>query len=101
MLLHQNLYEQVQYVSGEHMTSYKGVTSFGRKAAILFSGYALNAREQRYLINCVFETDYKKKETLLRAESAYGNKKLRKRQSTSSMHAFYTTRKASMSTRAA
>ena len=29
-----------QYVCGEHMTSYKSVTSFGRKAAILFSGYA-------------------------------------------------------------
>ena len=31
---------KVQYVCGEHMTSYKCVTSFGRKAAILFSGYA-------------------------------------------------------------
>ena len=30
---------KVQYVCGEHMTSYKCVTSFGRKAAILFSGY--------------------------------------------------------------
>ena len=29
-----------QYVCGEHMASYKCVTSFGRKAAILFSGYA-------------------------------------------------------------
>ena len=31
---------KVQYVCGEHLTSYKCVTSFGRKAAILFSGYA-------------------------------------------------------------
>ena len=31
---------KVQYVCGEHMTSYKCVTSFWRKAAILFSGYA-------------------------------------------------------------
>ena len=31
---------KVQYVCGEHMTSYKCVTSFRRKAAILFSGYA-------------------------------------------------------------
>ena len=31
---------KVQYVCGEHMTSYKCVTLFGRKAAILFSGYA-------------------------------------------------------------
>ena len=31
---------KVQYVCGEHMTSYKCVTSFGRKATILFSGYA-------------------------------------------------------------
>ena len=29
-----------QYVCGEHIASYKSVTSFGRKAAILFSGYA-------------------------------------------------------------
>ena len=31
---------KVQYVCGEHMTSYKCVTSIGRTAAILFSGYA-------------------------------------------------------------
>ena len=31
---------KVQYVCGEHVTSYKCVTSFGRKAAILFSGHA-------------------------------------------------------------
>ena len=31
---------KVQYVCGEHMTSYKCVTSSGRKAAILLSGYA-------------------------------------------------------------
>ena len=31
---------KVQYVCGEYMTSYKCVTSFGRKAVILFSGYA-------------------------------------------------------------
>ena len=31
---------KVQYVCGEHMTSYKCVTSFGRKAAILCIGYA-------------------------------------------------------------
>ena len=31
---------KVQCVYGEHMTSYKCVTSFGRKAAILFCGYA-------------------------------------------------------------
>ena len=31
---------KVQYVCGEHTTSYKCVTSFGRKTAILFSGYA-------------------------------------------------------------
>ena len=31
---------KVQYVCGEHMASYKCVTSFGRTAAILFSGYA-------------------------------------------------------------
>ena len=31
---------KVQYVCGEHMASYKCVTSFGRKAPILFSGYA-------------------------------------------------------------
>ena len=35
---------KVQYVCGEHMTSYKCVTSFGRKAARLFSGYAYNAK---------------------------------------------------------
>ena len=29
-----------QYVCGEHMTSYKSVTSFRRKAVILFGGYA-------------------------------------------------------------
>ena len=33
-------FHQTLYVCGEHMTSYKCVTSFGRKAAILFSGYA-------------------------------------------------------------
>ena len=37
---HQTLYEQSSIVCGEHMTSYHCVTSFGRKAAILFSGYA-------------------------------------------------------------
>ena len=31
---------KVQFAYGEHMTSYKCVTSFGRKEAILFSGYA-------------------------------------------------------------
>ena len=31
---------KVQYVGGKHMTSYKYVTLFGRKAAILFSKYA-------------------------------------------------------------
>ena len=31
---------KAQYVCGEHMTSYKCVTSFGRKTAILFSVYA-------------------------------------------------------------
>ena len=31
---------KVQYVCGEHMTSYKCVTSFGPTAAMLFSGYA-------------------------------------------------------------
>ena len=31
---------KVQYVCGEHMMSYKCVTSFGRKTAIFFSGYA-------------------------------------------------------------
>ena len=35
---------KVQYVCAEHVTSYKCVTSFGRKAAILFSGYAINAK---------------------------------------------------------
>ena len=33
-----------QYVCGEHMTSYKSVTSFGRKAAILFGGCIPNAK---------------------------------------------------------
>ena len=37
---HQTLYEQSQYVCGEHMTSYRCGTSFGRKAVVLFSGYA-------------------------------------------------------------
>ena len=31
---------KVQYVCGEHMALYKCVMSFGRTAAILFSGYA-------------------------------------------------------------
>ena len=31
---------KVHYVGGKHMTSYKCVTSFRRKAAILFSEYA-------------------------------------------------------------
>ena len=31
---------KVQCVCGEHMTSYQCVTSYGRKAVILFSGYA-------------------------------------------------------------
>ena len=31
---------KVQYVCGEHKTSYKCVTSFGCTAAMLFSGYA-------------------------------------------------------------
>ena len=55
---------KVQYVCGEHMTSYKRVTSFGPKAAILFSGYDS--------INCVFATDYKERNTAhSTAESAY------------------------------
>ena len=41
---HQTLYEQSSVCFYEHVTSYKSVTSFGRKAAILFSGYALNAK---------------------------------------------------------
>ena len=36
---------KVQYVCGEHIASYKCVTSFGRTVAILFSGYAYNAKE--------------------------------------------------------
>ena len=42
--LHQTLYEQSSYVCGEHMASYKCVTSFGRKATILFSRYAYIAK---------------------------------------------------------
>ena len=49
MMLHLTVYRaffaklcmsKIQYVCGEHMTSYKSVTSFGRKVAILFCGYA-------------------------------------------------------------
>ena len=86
---------KVQYVCGEHMTSYKCLASFGRKAAM-----PKMRRERRYSINCVFGTDYKRKKHCSEQKAHMATRILRKRQSTC-MHDFYTTRKASMSTRAA
>ena len=52
---------KVQFAYGEHMTSYKCVTSFGRKEAILLVGMPKMRRDQRYSINYVFGTDFKRK----------------------------------------
>ena len=60
------------------MTSYKCVTSFGRTAAILFSGYAYNAKGTTVFDKLCVWNGLKKKETLLRAESAYVNKEIKK-----------------------
>ena len=69
---------KVQYVCGEHMASYKCVTSFGRTAAILYSGNALNTKGTTVFDKlCVWnglkkkkikKKKKKKKKTLLRAE---------------------------------
>ena len=48
---------KVQYVCGEHMASYKYVTSFGRAAAYCLVGMPKMRREQRYSINSVFGTN--------------------------------------------
>ena len=47
---------KIQYVGGMHMTSCKHVTSFMRKAAISFSGFA---EGQRSSIKHVFGMDFK------------------------------------------
>ena len=52
---------KVQYVGGKHMTSYKCVTSFRRKAAILLSEYVQNAPGITIINAYVFRTDYKRK----------------------------------------
>ena len=69
---------KVQYVCGEHAASYKCVTSFGRTAAILFSGYAQNAKGTTVFDKLCAWNGLKKKETLPRAESAYDNKEIKK-----------------------
>ena len=77
------------------MTSYKYVTSY------CLVGMPKMRRVQRYSINCVFGTDYKRKNHCKEQQVHMTSRKLRKRQSTSSVHGFYTTRKAPMSTRTA
>ena len=52
-----------QYVCGEHMASYKSVTSFGRKAAILFSGYAQNAKGATVFDKLCLERTIKERNT--------------------------------------
>ena len=56
------------------MTLNKCVTSLvGVKRPYCLVGMLKMRREQRYSINCVFGTDYKRK-----TESAYGNKEIKK-----------------------
>ena len=84
------------------MTLYKCVTSLvGVKRPYCLVGMLKMRREQRYSINCVFGTDYKRKKHYLEQKAHMATRKLRKRQSKSSMHYFDTTRKASMLTRIA
>ena len=52
----------------------------------IFSGYALNAKGTTVFDKLCVWNGLLKKETLLRAESAYDNKKIKKRQSTSRIH---------------
>ena len=50
-----------QYACAEHMASFKSVTSLGIKRPYCLVGMPKMRREQRYSINCVFGTDYKRK----------------------------------------
>ena len=52
----------------------------------IFSGYALNAKGTTVFDKLCVWNGLLKKETLLRTESAYDNKKIKKRQSTSRIH---------------
>ena len=77
---------KVQYVCGEHMTSKEYVASFGRKAAIYcLVGMPKMRWQQRYSMNCVFGTDYKRKK-LCQEQKAHMATRKRKRQSISSIH---------------